>query len=75
MTERPRELPQREPQGVRSGTGHAREDEVDLTGDAGVDAVLARLTGMHPDLDPAAQLPVLAEIHQALQERLSSTEG
>ena len=46
-----------------------------MTGDPGVDAALARLAAVDPHLDPASQLPVLAEIHEALQQRLSSTEG
>jgi hypothetical protein len=50
-------------------------DQFEMTGDPGVDAALARLQSVDPQLDPASQLPVLAEIHEALQQRLSSTEG
>lgn len=45
------------------------------TGDPSVDAGLAQLARLDPQLDPAEQLPVLAEIHEALLQRLSSTEG
>ncbi len=49
--------------------------EVDRTGDDAVDAALAELDALDDQLDPAEQLPVLAAVHEALQQRLSSTEG
>jgi hypothetical protein len=49
--------------------------EAERTGDEAVDAALAELDALDADLDPAEQLPVLAAVHEALQQRLSSTEG
>ncbi len=49
--------------------------DTDRTGDEAVDAALAELDALDDDLDPAEQLPVLAAVHEALQQRLSSTEG
>lgn len=49
--------------------------EVDRTGDEAVDAAMAELGALDADLDPAEQLPVLVAVHEALQQRLSSTEG
>lgn len=46
-----------------------------LTGDAAVDAAVADLDALDPGLEPGQQLPVLAAVHEALQQRLSSTEG
>ncbi len=68
------DLPQREPrwEGVSERSDGT---SVDLTGDPGVDAAMAHLASIDPYLDPASQLPVLVEIHEALQQRLSSTEG
>ncbi len=45
------------------------------TGDAAVDGALADLDAIDPELGPGQQLPVLAAVHEALQQRLSSTEG
>ena len=71
------DLPQREPrwEGVSERPPGGNGGGVEPTGDPGVDAAMARLAGIDPHLDPASQLPVLAEIHEALQQRLSSTEG
>lgn len=44
------------------------------TGDAAVDAALAELKAIDPELPPARQLPGLVAVHEALQQRLSSTE-
>lgn len=49
--------------------------DADRTGDEAVDAALADLDALDAGLDPAEQLPVLAAVHEALQQRLSSTEG
>lgn len=49
--------------------------DTDRTGDEAVDAALADLDALAAGLDPAEQLPVLAAVHEALQQRLSSTEG
>ncbi len=45
------------------------------TGDAAVDAALADLDALDSELEPGQQLPVLTAVHEALQQRLSSTEG
>lgn len=49
--------------------------DADRTGDEAVDAALADLDALDAGLDPAERLPVLAAVHEALQQRLSSTEG
>ena len=50
-------------------------EALEPTGDAAVDSALADLQSIDPDLDPAEQLPVLLAVHEALQQRLSSTEA
>jgi hypothetical protein len=42
------------------------------TGDPGVDAALDRLRELGPDSSPAEHLPVLASVHETLQQRLSA---
>jgi hypothetical protein len=42
------------------------------TGDETVDAAVERLLDLAPDTPPAEQLPVLAGVHEALQQRLAA---
>lgn len=42
------------------------------TGDAAVDAALTRLAALDPAASPAEHLPVLTEVHEALQQRLAA---
>lgn len=49
-------------------------DQPEPTWDAAVDAALAQLQAIDAELPPAQQLPALAAVHEALQQRLSSTE-
>ena len=73
MSEQTRELPQRPVGAPVPPHGSARTAEP--TGDAAVDAALADLEAIDPALEPGHQLPVLAAVHEALQQRLSSTEA
>ncbi len=52
-----------------------RQPADEPTGDAAVDAALADLRAIDPDAPPAERLPVLVAVHEALQQRLSSTEA
>jgi hypothetical protein len=52
-----------------------RQPADEPTGDATVDAALADLHAIDPDAPPAEQLPALVAVHEALQQRLSSTEA
>ena len=47
----------------------------ETTGDAAVDAALARLEQLDPAAEPREQLPALVEVSEALARRLSSTEA
>lgn len=64
MSEHTTDLPRRTPVQV-----------VDPTGDAAVDSALADLQALDAELGPGRQLPVLTAVHEALQQRLSSTEA
>lgn len=46
-----------------------------LTGDAAVDAALARLGELDPQAPPEDQLPLLAEVLGALRGRLGAVEA
>ncbi len=70
MSEHTLDLPQR----PTAPSGNGLDDADEPTGDAAVDAALADLAAISPDLGPAEQLPVLVAVHEALQQRLSSTE-
>ncbi len=70
MSEHTPDLPQRPSASSSSVVDGAFEP----TGDAAVDAALADLAATGPGLEPAEQLPVLIAVHEALQQRLSSTE-
>jgi hypothetical protein len=63
-----RDVGERPPSPVEAAVG----EEVPRTGDAAVDAAMARLAELDP-LGPAAgQLAVLADVHEALQRRLTA---
>jgi len=72
-----RDLPQRpsDPAGPVTGEPGHRDGRPEPTGDAAVDAALADLQAIDPQLASARQLPALVAVHEALQQRLSSTEG
>lgn len=53
-------------------TDELGEGDLPRTGDAAVDAALERLHGLDADGDPADHLPVLAAVHEALQQRLAA---
>ena len=72
MSEHTPDLPQRP---TAPAAPAASSSAFEPTGDAAVDGALADLAGISPDLEPAQQLPVLVAVHEALQQRLSSTEA
>lgn len=51
------------------------DQPVDRTGDESVDAALAALDRLGPDTPLDQHVAVLDEVHQALQHRLTATQG